>query len=160
MAMRKCKECGNDVSTKAKACPSCGAKQKRPAGFVTWFFVLVIFGGVVGAIVSDGEPTQPKSEPELSPEVKVHVEKFGPIPERLFDNSVMEVHRHLRKTAHDPSSIEFESCRRTSMIDTGWLVGCVYRGKNAFNATIKDAKWFTVRAGRVVKVDDADAYKW
>ena len=29
MALRKCKECGKEVSTKADLCPHCGAKQKR-----------------------------------------------------------------------------------------------------------------------------------
>jgi len=32
MALKKCKECGKEVSTKAKACPNCGAKQTPPTG--------------------------------------------------------------------------------------------------------------------------------
>lgn len=30
MALQKCHECGKDVSTTAKACPSCGASVKKP----------------------------------------------------------------------------------------------------------------------------------
>jgi len=30
MAMTTCKECGKSVSTKASACPSCGAPGKKP----------------------------------------------------------------------------------------------------------------------------------
>ncbi len=41
MALKKCKECGNSVSTKATACPSCGAILKRKTGCFTW---LVFFG--------------------------------------------------------------------------------------------------------------------
>ena len=49
MALQKCRECGNRISTKAKACPSCGAPIKKrsslPArGCAT---ILVIFGIIV-----------------------------------------------------------------------------------------------------------------
>lgn len=42
MAVVKCKECGGQVSTKAKACPSCGAKQPKKVGILGWLFVLVV----------------------------------------------------------------------------------------------------------------------
>jgi len=29
MALTKCKECGNQISNKAKICPSCGYKKKN-----------------------------------------------------------------------------------------------------------------------------------
>jgi len=32
MALIACKECGKEISTEAKACPSCGAKVVKPAG--------------------------------------------------------------------------------------------------------------------------------
>jgi len=32
MALKKCKECGNDVSTKATSCPKCGAVLKKKTG--------------------------------------------------------------------------------------------------------------------------------
>ncbi|MEI6177143.1 MAG: zinc-ribbon domain-containing protein, partial [Verrucomicrobiota bacterium] len=32
MALIKCKECGKEISTSAKACPSCGAPLKKRAG--------------------------------------------------------------------------------------------------------------------------------
>lgn len=41
MAMGKCKECGNEVSTKAEACPKCGAVLKEKTGCL----------GYVGAIM-------------------------------------------------------------------------------------------------------------
>jgi hypothetical protein len=45
MAITKCKECGAQVSTKADACPSCGAKQVRTSGcakVVAWGIALVV----------------------------------------------------------------------------------------------------------------------
>lgn len=47
MALIDCAECGNKISELAKACPSCGAKQ-RPAG-MGWFAKLALF--LVGAFV-------------------------------------------------------------------------------------------------------------
>jgi hypothetical protein len=48
MALTKCKECGNEVSTTAETCPKCGAKVKKRTGCLTWavagFMVLVLIG--------------------------------------------------------------------------------------------------------------------
>ena len=46
MALVKCKECGHEVSTKAKACPKCGAEQPKGTSLTTW-----IVGGVFAVIV-------------------------------------------------------------------------------------------------------------
>ena len=57
MAMTKCKECGNEVSSAAKTCPSCGKKLKAGlfkkmlyvvGGIFGGIFVLGIIGGIVG----------------------------------------------------------------------------------------------------------------
>ena len=50
MALKKCKECGNEISSKAEACPQCGAPQKKKTSIVTWFVLILILFGVVGAI--------------------------------------------------------------------------------------------------------------
>lgn len=47
MALIKCHECGNDVSTEAAACPKCGAKPKKPQNKTpVWqkIFIVLIFG--------------------------------------------------------------------------------------------------------------------
>ncbi len=47
MTMKPCKECGNQVSTKAETCPNCG--RQRPGGGVSGTVVLatVIIGVVL-----------------------------------------------------------------------------------------------------------------
>lgn len=45
MALVKCKECGSEVSTEAKACPKCGAKPPKKVGLLGW--IAVLFVGVV-----------------------------------------------------------------------------------------------------------------
>jgi hypothetical protein len=49
MAMKKCRECGKSVSTKAKACVGCGAPVKRGSSIVNAFVLLVV--AVVGLAV-------------------------------------------------------------------------------------------------------------
>ncbi|TSK07125.1 MAG: DUF4352 domain-containing protein [Geobacter sp.] len=53
MALKKCKECGHDISTDAKTCPNCGKKQpskvgKALLGILGFFFLLGIIGNLVG----------------------------------------------------------------------------------------------------------------
>ncbi len=53
MALVACKECGNEISDKAKSCPKCGAKNKKKSSFGKFWLVifgLVLFGQIIGAI--------------------------------------------------------------------------------------------------------------
>ena len=47
MSMKKCKECGKDVSSKAKVCPNCGKKLKM--GFFKK--MLIVFGVIIIIII-------------------------------------------------------------------------------------------------------------
>lgn len=61
MALMKCHECGNEISSEAKSCPKCGVTPKTPtnsrkaifgvigAGLVVWYFV----GGGLNKQVTD-----------------------------------------------------------------------------------------------------------
>lgn len=42
MALVKCKECGEQISTKAKSCPKCGASAPKKTSMFTWL-VLILF---------------------------------------------------------------------------------------------------------------------
>jgi len=42
MALVKCKECGEEVSTKAKACTKCGAKAPKKTSLFTWLMLILI----------------------------------------------------------------------------------------------------------------------
>jgi ribosomal protein L37E len=39
MALIKCKECGNEISTKAKECPKCGSPIKKKMTLSQWVFI-------------------------------------------------------------------------------------------------------------------------
>jgi len=56
MAMKKCKECGNEVSTKAESCPKCGAVLKKKTGCLGYIGagILILFVlGVIGSLMED-----------------------------------------------------------------------------------------------------------
>ena len=57
MALRKCKECGQAVSSKATVCPQCGAVLKKQMGCGSGCLVLLILFAVlaaVGTVVNSG----------------------------------------------------------------------------------------------------------
>ena len=41
--MMICKSCGREIAKSAKACPGCGAKNKKPLFKKWWFWVIVVF---------------------------------------------------------------------------------------------------------------------
>lgn len=61
VALVKCKECGGQVSTKAEACPACGAKQKKPVGCLGWAFVILVFIPLMIAMFA-GEGSKPTAK--------------------------------------------------------------------------------------------------
>ena len=61
MALKKCKECGGQVSSKAKTCPGCGANVPKKTSLFTWLVLIVIVYGVYAA---SRAPTTRVSSPE------------------------------------------------------------------------------------------------
>lgn len=60
MTLIKCPECGNEVSTGAKACPKCGAKVKKPTSVITIIVGMIFTAAMLKAIVnSNSNPSQP-----------------------------------------------------------------------------------------------------
>ena len=54
MALKKCKECGKEVSTKAKECPSCGAPVKSSSSIGCLTIIAVIFLiGIIGFLFNN-----------------------------------------------------------------------------------------------------------
>ncbi len=67
MALVKCKECGSEISNKAKTCPNCGAKVPAKTSAFTWLVLIII---VVFVYVGSQEPSttsRPASTSSSSP---------------------------------------------------------------------------------------------
>lgn len=54
MALVKCKECGQEVSHKAGACPKCGAPIKKKTSLFTWIVAVVAGLWLIGYLLSLG----------------------------------------------------------------------------------------------------------
>lgn len=80
-------------------------------------------------------------------------QQCGDKPGPTWNGSVMAVQLHLRRTAHDPKSIEMESCTNPVLTsDKCWRTSCVYRGKNAFGAKIRNSNVFFIQNDKVFDV--------
>lgn len=69
MAMTKCRECGSQISTKAEACPSCGAKRKSNSGrgtLVGAAVLIVVALVLIGQCSSNTSPTTSSSATQTS----------------------------------------------------------------------------------------------
>ena len=61
MALTKCKECKKEVSTKAEACPHCGARLKEKSGCLSYIFVGTFLFLVLGVLFNNGTEKVPKT---------------------------------------------------------------------------------------------------
>ena len=66
MAIKQCKECGNDVSTKAEACPKCGAVLKKKTSGCVGCLAIGIIGfivlTVIGSFFTSNSPSTKNSK--------------------------------------------------------------------------------------------------
>jgi transposase len=76
-----------------------------------------------------------------------------------WDGSYPPVKECLQRLANDPDSIKIDGCTKVYHTKNGWLVGCDYRGRNAFGGMIRQSNWFPIVHGRVTKMHEASAYK-
>lgn len=73
--IKQCSVCGKDIATSAKACPYCGAKNKKPIYKRWWFIVIIvlivlgIIGNLGGTDTDAPTDTQAKVE-EKEPEIE------------------------------------------------------------------------------------------
>ncbi|MBN9410858.1 MAG: zinc ribbon domain-containing protein [Burkholderiales bacterium] len=93
MALQKCHECGAQVSSEAKACPSCGAKPKKSVGLVgiivAGIFGIIIFNAASGSGGSSSSATasaRPATPPPIqrSPEVQKEIARLRAVEFNAF----------------------------------------------------------------------------
>lgn len=115
MAMVKCKECGNEISSKAEACPSCGVKRKKTST-LTWIvgglFALVVFGGVFGSV--SNSPTPARSPAQQKHDADVQRAAIGA--------------KAIKETLRNPDSLQLES----ALVMASGAVCYEYRAQNGF----------------------------
>lgn len=71
----KCKDCGNDVSLDAKACPKCGAKVRRPITILEG--VIAVGAAISVAILIGAAMNRGGSEPSTTSEISADPKPAG-----------------------------------------------------------------------------------
>lgn len=147
MALVKCKECGAQVSTKAQACPTCGAALPKRTSLLTWLiggmFAVIVVGAIdmqnrTGPAHSEGSAAQGTAS--QSTEDKAATTRYS---------AAMLAVKSLKKSAHDPSSVDIEFAGANAL---GTVVCLEFRAKNAFGALVKQ---FAVYEATSATLNDA-----
>jgi ribosomal protein L40E len=128
VALTTCKECTAPISTKATACPKCGAPQpKRPDYAAAW-----VIGGTLAALfvlntagIGVDKPAPPAPKPAAPSPEQVAATAKG---DREI-NTVLAGARWLKESMKKPETFELLSA---SMID-GKVICYEYRARNSFN---------------------------
>jgi len=159
MTIVKCHECGNDVSTEAKTCPSCGVKVKKPTSRTT-----IVLGSLLafsfGAAILDTQhatTTRQTAEAErlaaLTPEQRSAEEAAKAAREIQLQRAIAGA-MMLKKSMKDPRA--FELTQLTVMPDG---TACYdFRGKNSFGATFPTAAVITTKGKLLTQERDKNAF--
>lgn len=104
MAMVKCKECNEDVSTKATACPRCGAKLPEKTSRLTWL-VLILVVLFIYTINKSDDNAKADSQSNVSNTSK-EVVKESPPPEPSWSTTFSkdEMTGKISAYTHSPRS--------------------------------------------------------
>jgi len=109
--------------------------------------------------VKEQEERERREQERLRKEREARIARFGEPPRQsAWDGSYLPVKSYLRRMANDPESIRFDGCTSVYHTDNGWLVGCDYRGRNAFGGMVRQSNWFTIVNDTVIQMHDSSAY--
>jgi DNA-directed RNA polymerase subunit RPC12/RpoP len=160
MAVKKCSECGEKVSSTAKTCPHCGAKgpAKKRQETSTAIGCVVLLALVLGPCIyfsssgggggggsSRSAPSVPKTKEESR---KEQIERqFS-----AWDGSHRGLTKLIKASMNDPDSYDHVE---TVYWDKGdhLVVKTTFRGKNAFGGVVKN--WVMAKIdleGNVIEV--------
>lgn len=135
MALVKCRECGKEMSSQAKACPHCGAPRPKGTSSST-----IIFGAflvlVVGSCIFSGDRPTGTSTSTSTPKPPPSAADLA--KEKEFRTVVAGL-RWIKESMKNPKSFELVSAR---MID-GKALCIEYRGTNSFNAVVVNRRVIT-----------------
>jgi len=162
MALKKCKECGHKVSTKAKTCPSCGSPLKAKSNFSMGCGTLIVILILIGFISTlfDGGTTSKSSKRKTKTTTKA-VKTKSPKEIRedkiqgqfsVWDGSHRNLVRLIKKSMNDPGSYEHVETVYWDQ-SNHLIVKTTIRGKNAFGGIV--INWVKAKVdlnGNVIQV--------
>jgi RNA polymerase subunit RPABC4/transcription elongation factor Spt4 len=144
MAIKSCKECKGQVSSKADKCPHCGAKQSKGSWIGT--VALIVLGTII--VVNLATDKKPKSTP-----AQVWTRE-GQISQGFsgMDGSHRELTRKIKAALRDPNSYEHIETKYKDNGDNLTIVTS-YRAKNGFGGM--NSEMVVARAsidGKVIEI--------
>lgn len=145
MALIKCKDCGKEHSTDAKACPNCGKRRtSRLTRVIAWFFAIIgimtIWSMIQGQKASEeSAQTETQRRAVLTPEQRA-AEKAAKAKNVRFSSARGACLIALKRSLNDPDSAQLgatSSWYVEERADGSVLVQPSGRAKNAFGAYIQ-----------------------
>lgn len=125
MALSKCKECGTEISKKAKTCPKCGAPQGPKQYSLGKLLVLVIFGVFIYSLFSGNSPQGPSTTSSSSQKSEVTEKVSPPKPTWRTSTSKDEMSGKFTAFAHSPTAYPTKKMSFPYNDVTSWMgVGC------------------------------------
>ncbi len=102
MGLKICKECGKDISTKAKTCPNCGARVKKSHGFLKFLGIIILLFVIWGLIrnLAEEDSTENRTS-RFSPPAKEMTKKEGQKPAVRRQKIIMPKYTVLEEDVYD-----------------------------------------------------------
>lgn len=144
MALKKCRECGKEVSTKAAKCPNCGAPVKKASSLinslVTILFVVLFIVGIGTCFESDSTPPTKNKAKRTSKPVKTpeEIERDRIYNDKLEVRVVCEKFVKARLKSPSTAKFPYVGPDEVLILDDGcYGIASYVNGQNSFGATIR-----------------------
>ena len=97
--MTQCKSCSKEIATKAKFCPSCGAKNKKPIYKRAWFLIVMFFilVGAIGGAGDDNSIATSSGTSNSNVELSQNQKPEEKVEDKIDDNVPSEYKSALKK---------------------------------------------------------------
>lgn len=135
MALVKCKSCEHKMSTKAKACPSCGEPKKKKTSVLTWL-VLILLALLIYAASESPQYTTSSKPIQLTEEQKheIEIEAKRRVQASFENSTILQAKKAVKNTLKDPISAEFGNIFFNETDEVGAVACGTVNSKNSFGA--------------------------
>ena len=153
MPIVKCHECGKDVSTQAKTCPSCGVKVKKPTSRALKLIGLACVIGVIGTAITGNNTPPPQQSAALSPEQRA-TDDTAKAKRDLQLQTAAAVALRLKRATKDPAAFEL-----TALVVKPDGAACYeYRAKNSYGAILPSSAVLTAKGKVLLQEHDGNTF--
>ena len=142
--LTKCKDCGHEVSKKAKTCPSCGVSKPAVKSVgLGKLFLLGIFGFFV-YMVAFGPDTGSSYKAQPKTAEQIAAEKRRKLESRRESYAIIIAEQEMSKRLKAPATADFSSVLDTRIAHlrgggpNDWIVKGYVDAQNSFGAMIRN----------------------